>query len=145
CCIVEPTELIRKNNRLWAVNMPIDLVYNRLTDFDLTEAKHSTLQQAYIQDEIVLTPHPYAYALYANKRNLALLSDADLLKSCGIEKKVITQLQQVIPQTCTVNPKNTESLWQHRKQLFFKPLASHGGKGVYRGKNITTRVFKEIL
>ena len=32
-----------------------------------------------------------------------------------------------------------------RRQLFFKPVAGYGSKGVYRGSKITRRVFETIL
>src|SRR5262249_23937516 len=38
-----------------------------------------------------------------------------------------------------------DTLWAKRKTLFFKPFAGYGSKGVYRGQNITKRVFNEIL
>ena len=36
-------------------------------------------------------------------------------------------------------------LWLTRRQLFFKPVAGHGSKGVYRGSKLTRRVFENIL
>jgi len=38
-----------------------------------------------------------------------------------------------------------EELWAKRKQLFLKPNTGYGSKGAYRGKNVTKRVFKEIM
>ena len=147
--ITDPKSLVRKNGQLIfctdSAEASIDLVYNRLTDFDLSNPQHQHLKEAYSSNEIVLTPHPHAYALYANKYNLTLLSDAALLRNCGVEEDTIRQLQNTIPVTTLVDPKNADDLWQQRKNLFFKPLANHGGKGVYRGKTITKRVFKSIL
>ena len=39
------------------------------------------LARAYETDAVVVTPHPHSHALYANKRNLALLTDATVLRS----------------------------------------------------------------
>jgi len=44
-----------------------------------------------------------------------------------------------------VNPANAESLWASRKSLFFKPVAGHGGKAVYRGDKLTRSTWQEIL
>ena len=147
--ITDPKWLFRKNGQLMlradSKETVIDLVYNRLTDFDLAEPQHQILKEAYLADEIVLTPHPYAYALYANKYNLTLLSNATFLRSCHVEEKSIAQLQETIPFATILDAENADDLWQQRKKLFFKPLTSYGGKGVYRGKTMTKRVFQTML
>ncbi|MEO7853025.1 MAG: hypothetical protein ABIR94_12340, partial [Rubrivivax sp.] len=74
--VAGPTELRLRDGTLWHADLAIDLVYNRLTDFGLDAPESATLRDAYLQKAAVLTPHPQAHALYADKRNLALLSDA---------------------------------------------------------------------
>lgn len=143
--IVDPSAFYLKENKLWAENMSIDLVYNRLTDFDLSQTEHRALQQAYTQNYAVITPHPYAHALYAHKHNLTLLADTEFLIKCGVEEKTAHQLALVIPEAHRVDPKNADNLWDTRKEYFFKPVSGFGSKGVYRGYNITRRVFNEIL
>ena len=59
----------------------IDLVYNRCTDFYFADPAHAALAEAYARDLAVITPHPFAHALYANKDNLILLSDAAALRA----------------------------------------------------------------
>jgi hypothetical protein len=54
----------------------VDLVYNRLTDFSLEAPASAALREAWLAGAAVMTPHPRAHALYADKRNLALLTDA---------------------------------------------------------------------
>ena len=49
-------------------------VYNRLTDFDLSEPAHLALRNAFDAKAVVLTPHPRVHALMADKRNLIALS-----------------------------------------------------------------------
>jgi hypothetical protein len=93
----------------------------------------------------VVTPHPYAYAQYADKRNLARLTDAQGLRALGVDSVDITTLQAGIPLTIVVQPEMAEMLWLERKQWFFKPVSGHGGKGAYRGANVTRRVFGEIM
>lgn len=145
CIITDPSALYIQDNQLWVDNTPIDFVYNRLTDFDLSQPEHAVLRQAYVEEQILLTPHPYAHALYANKRNLTLLSDIDFLMQCGVDEKMAKQLQKVVPATHMVDPQNAEELWNTRKKYFFKPVSSYAGKGVYRGYNITRRVLADIL
>ena len=82
--IVDPDDLEIRDGRLLARGEPVDLVYNRLTDFYLANPRHHALRTAYEQDLAVVTPHPRAHALYADKHNLTLLSDAQTLRELGV-------------------------------------------------------------
>lgn len=141
--LVDPSALSLKADKLWANDMPIDLIYNRLTDFDFSQTMHRVLKDA--PNQTVITPHPYAHALYAHKRNLTRLSDKKLLMDCGADEKTVQQLQTVMPPAHMVDSQQADNLWATRKAYFFKPVSSYGGKGVYRGHNITRGVFSEIL
>ncbi|MCR4299724.1 MAG: hypothetical protein NUV75_13430 [Gallionella sp.] len=121
----------------------IDLVYNRLTDFSLRQ--HLVLRQAYLDDSVVLTPDPAHYARYADKSNLAQLTDAETLRALGASEADLATLQAGVPHTIIVCPELEEMLWQERKQWFFKPDSGYGSKGAYRGANLTRRVFGEIM
>jgi hypothetical protein len=121
----------------------IDLVYNRLTDFALES--HARLRAAYLSGDIVLTPHPRAHALYADKRNLALLTDPAGLREWGVEERTINTLLRGLARTEPVTAQAAERLWAARRKLFFKPAAGHGSKGAYRGEKLTRRVWSEIL
>jgi hypothetical protein len=121
----------------------IDLVYNRLTDFSLQQ--HPALRQAYASGQVVLTPHPYNYVQYADKRNLARLTDAQGLRALGADEADIATLHAGIPHTIVVRPGMEATLWAERKQWFFKPNSGYGSKGAYRGANLTKRVFGEIM
>ena len=123
----------------------IDLVYNRLTDFSLAEPASATLREAYLLNAMVLTPHPQAHALYADKRNLALLSDAGRLQILGVAQDTQDILLASIPHTEIVETQHAERLWRERRQLFFKPFAGFGGRAAYRGDKLTKRVWQEIL
>lgn len=141
--IVDPLALQVCADGLYSGELKIDLVYNRLTDFSLQQ--HPLLRQAYLDGRVVLTPSPVHYARYADKRNLARLSDAEGLRSLGAEEADITILQTGVPHTLTVRPEMGEVLWAERKQWFFKPNSGYGSKGAYRGDKLTRRVFAEIL
>jgi hypothetical protein len=116
-----------------------------LTDFALSEPAHAHLREAYLQDAVVLTPHPQAHALLADKRNLALLCKAETLTAMGVPAATQAVLLDGIPQTVVVSPDNAEQLWAQRKHHFFKPFAGYGGKAAYRGDKLTHRVWAEIL
>jgi hypothetical protein len=124
---------------------PIDLVYNRLTDFALEEPRHRALRDAYLQRAAVVTPHPHAHAVHADKRNLVILSDNEALAQCGASASDQALLAQVVPTTLAVTPTNADGLWARRRQLFFKPATGYGSKAAYRGDKLTRRVWDDIL
>lgn len=143
--VVDPRELQLLNEQLCYQDQVIDLVYNRLTDFSLAHLSNHSLRAAYEHNAVVLTPSPHHHALYADKRNLALLSDKTKLNEFGAEPEDIKTLLAGIPHTQLVSASNAENLWQQRKQLFFKPASGYGSKAAYRGDKITKRVWEEIL
>lgn len=143
--IADPSELKLQDGVLWHGEMAIDLVYNRLTDFLLELPASAALRAAYLQHAIVLTPHPQAHALFADKRNLALLSDARQLQGLGVPQHVQEILLANILPTEVVNAADGERLWSERRRLFFKPTAGFGGRAAYRGDKITKRVWQDIL
>jgi hypothetical protein len=141
--IADPAELQARGDGLYCGELKIDLIYNRLTDFSLQRYPH--ILAAFRLRHIVLTPHPRAYALYADKRNLAVLTDAEQLRSMGAAAADIATLQTGIPQVREVVAVDAEQWWAERKQWFFKPASGFGSKGTYRGDKVTKRVFEEIM
>ncbi len=124
---------------------PIDLVYNRLTDFDLSEPRHAALRSAYEAGAVVLTPGPRAHALMADKRNLVLLGDETLLAGWGAADADRRTLSATVPRTRLVTPEAADELWAQRRKLFFKPVAGYGARAAWRGDKLTRRVWEEIL
>jgi len=142
--ICAPHDVYRKDGRLWHGTRPIDFLYNRLTDFALERPQHVAIKAAYLGAEVVLSPHPRAHALYADKRNLTLLCNETFLRETGISEELIRLLHAAIPQTQIVTAKNRDMLWQIRRALFFKPAGGFGSKAAYRGDKITKRVWEEL-
>ncbi|MDR2625013.1 MAG: hypothetical protein LBC37_01625 [Zoogloeaceae bacterium] len=143
--IADPAELSWDGRHLYHARGVVDVVYNRLTDFALAAPRHAALAAAYRANAIFLTPHPHAHALYADKRNLCLLSDADWLAQSGLAADRQQTLRAVVPRTREVRLEEAENLWQTRKGLFFKPADGFGSRAAYRGDKLTRRVFEEIL
>ncbi len=141
--IADPSALQAREDGLYCTGQRIDLIYNRLTDFSLRQ--HPSLRQAYLDGHVVLTPDPAHFARYADKRNLARLSDSQALRSLGASEADIAILQAGVPRTIVVRPGMEDALWAERKQWFFKPNSGYGSKGAYRGEKLTRRVFAEIL
>jgi hypothetical protein len=102
------------------------------------------VSSAYISGHVVVTPSPIHHALFADKRNLVTLSDPESLSALGVPHT--DQLPFAgVPVTRLVTATKADELWANRNNLFFKPLAGHGGKAVYRGDKLTKRVWSEIL
>ena len=143
--IADPAALLWRDGVLWHGNLAIDLVYNRLTDFYLEQPGSSALREAYLQHAVVLTPHPQAHALYADKRHLALFSDAARLQALGVPQATQQILLKHVPRTEVVDAADAQRLWDARRSLFFKPVAGFGSRAAYRGDKLTKRVWQDIL
>lgn len=143
--ITDPGELRRQGEQLFCRGEPVDLVYNRLTDFSLDGENCADLRAVFAAGGVVVTPHPRAHALYADKRNLMLLSDPAFLDELGVPEAVRRSLLAGVPRTIAVQPEMAEAFWRERKQWFFKPAAGYGSRATYRGDKLTKRVFEEII
>lgn len=142
--IADPSELELVDDSIRVRGEPIDLVYNRLTDFYFDVPSSHALRLAYQRDLAVITPHPRAHALYADKRNLALLSNAATLERLGVPQDVAEVLVSGIPSTREATG-CAETWWRDRKRWFFKPRSGYGSRGTYRGDKLTKRVFAEVV
>lgn len=143
--VAAPGDLSLRAGKLILGNETIDLVYNRLTDFDLSQPSSQALREVYITGTAVVTPNPRAHALFADKRNLALLSNPDRLRQLGVEQTLIDKLATGIPRTEIVAEADRQGLWARRNKLFFKPCSGYGSKAAYRGDKVTRKVWDEIL
>lgn len=142
--IADARELEFSQGELLAGGRPVDLVYNRSTDFYFEAPSHTALAEACRTGAAVVTPHPRAHALYASKRNLVLLSDPVFLAGAGATPQDVDILVEHLPRTKMVEGQ-AESWWAERKRWFFKPVDGFGSRGSYRGDKLTRRVFAELL
>ena len=143
--VLDPEDLTFAGGVLRDARGPIDLVYNRLTDFSLDAPAHAALREAYLARAAVVTPHPRAHAIYADKRNLSLLTDSARLRSWGVPDSTVETLLRGIARTEIVGETDSDRLWSARRGLFFKPATGYGSKAAYRGDKLTRRVWAEIL
>lgn len=140
-----------EQGRLWHHDRAIDLLYNRLTDFTLTSEPCKAIHAAWLRQlagetaGTLITPHPQAHALWADKRNLQWLSDVDTLQRFGLTADQAAELARCVPQTVPVTADHAAHFWSTRKQWFFKPQAGFGSRAAYRGDKLTKRVFEDIL
>lgn len=142
--IADPRRLVHRHGRLWVDDLAIDLVYDRLVDFALDAPEHRALRDAHLAGDVVLTPSPRAHALYADKRNLAVLSDPEAMAGFGLATEDLAALHGV-PVTVPVTAANAEALWRERGAYYFKPAGGHAGKAVYRGDKTTRGVWERIV
>lgn len=142
--ICSPADLRLRDGRLWLGDAAVDLVYNRLTDFDLRLPGQQVLREAYRSGAVAVTPHPRAHALFADKRNLVVLGDAGFLREAHASQAAIDALSASVPATTLVTPANRDALWGERRRLFFKPANGFGSKAGYRGDKLTRRVWNAI-
>ncbi|MBX7056723.1 MAG: circularly permuted ATPgrasp domain protein [Leptospirales bacterium] len=143
--IVDPRQLEHRSDGLYYEDRRIDMIYNRLTDFALQDADSAALASAWQARTVALSPNPLHHRLYAQKSNLALLSDPLELAAMGIDESHIEILQQSVMPGVVVSKENADLLWRDRKRWFFKPESGFGSRGAYRGEKLTTRVYSEIV
>jgi hypothetical protein len=142
--VTDAAGLAFSQGQLMSGDRVVDLVYNRLTDFYFTDASHAALRAAYLEGATVVTPHPRAHALLADKRNLVKLTDEAFLRSIGLPTSDIHILLAGIPRTRLVDG-CADTWWRDRKDWFFKPAAGFGSRGAYRGDKITRRAFGDVV
>lgn len=143
--IAGPDEFDLPGASLQVDGRQVDLVYNRLTDFYLQSKSCAVLKEAYGNGAAVFTPSPRTHALYANKRNLAVLSDQRLLHDLGVDSESAAILSASVPKTCLLTRDNADELWSRRKQLYFKPNWGFGSRGTYKGAKLTKKTWASIL
>jgi hypothetical protein len=143
--IGDPRDLAHDGDGVALAGQRIDLVYNRLVDFTFEDPAHARLRDAYAADRVVVTPNPHVYALFADKRNLSLISSPEQLRAWGLGSPHLGVLQAAALATVMVSADNAEALWQGRRDWFFKPAQGHASKAAYRGDKLTRRVWGEIM
>lgn len=142
--VCDPGELAYTEGQLRLEGRRIGFVYNRCTDFALAEPASAALRAAYLARAVAISPHPWSHALYADKRNLALLGDRGFLAALGLDADAVDCLAQCVPHTEVMTDANRDDLWQRRKQLFFKPAGGFGGRASYRGDKLTHKTWQQM-
>lgn len=108
-------------------------VYNRYTDFYLSEEKSVALKKLFNSDQVQLSPNPYEYFLLADKKRMF---DWQQQTEVPIPKSLL--------KIYDLGKEDREHIWSLRKNLFFKPKNSFGSKQVYGGQKISRRLFDEF-
>ncbi|MEM1229818.1 MAG: hypothetical protein AAGI15_04720 [Pseudomonadota bacterium] len=106
----------------------IDLVYNRLTDFELGEHHSTPLRQALQGERTLVSPAPWHHRIYAHKLQLARLTELSDRKQAKLP---------FLARTLTLSADNASAVWEARKRFYFKPTDGYAGKAVYAGRKLT--------
>jgi hypothetical protein len=109
----------------------LDFIYNRWTDFYLSETQSKILLEGYLQRKAVISPNPKEYFLLADKNRLL---------------ELVKPEDDFALKTFLVN-KNSDVAFinANKKRFIFKPTNSFGGKSVYRGDRITRKVLDRMI
>ena len=109
-----------------------DLIYNRTCDFLFKEKKSSVLKSLFESKKIAITPNPDTYRKLADK-SLMVSWYKKFPEFCDI----------LLPSYFLFDIKEKMTK-QERKNWFFKPKSSHGGKGAVSGKTISRKRFDSL-
>ncbi len=126
-----------------AQNKKVDIIYNRYTkDFYLND--FPVLKQAFLSKTCCITPSPIEYLLLSDKQRMCEWSFEPFLNQLPISKKEKNLILKTVPRTKLISETPIQTLWQNRKQFFFKPLRGCGGQAVYSGKTITKKLLYQL-
>ena len=139
-------DLTYRNGALFAGEKEIDFIYNRYCDFTLSGPSSKELRRAYLHGACGFSPNPKEYVLLADKRRLVQMSRDGWLETVATSDISIDAIRNVLLPTWHASDfADIGEVWQKRKQLFFKPPQSYGGKGAYRGSSISRKVFNRVM
>lgn len=140
--ICNVADLKYASGQLTARGRIIDLIYNRSTDFMLESPAARPLKQAWENHHTLVSPSPRHHALYADKRNLAILADPQFTRE--MPRESASAMRKMIPNTLPLQALAEASTWRQRRKLFFKPVDGFGSRAVYRGDKLTRRTWAAI-
>ncbi|WP_413585500.1 hypothetical protein [Bdellovibrio sp. HCB274] len=120
-------------------------IYNRYTDFFLSEDSSQVLKNKFVSGDVCLSPNPYEYLLLADKQRLIEWSQPGFFESHGLSETEIQTLRKAVPASYDMGTANTEEVWSQRKNLFFKPKNAYGSKQSYKGQSVSRKTFDTLL
>jgi hypothetical protein len=139
-------DLTYRNGALFAAEKKIDFIYNRYCDFTLSDPSSEELRRAYLEGACGFSPNPKEYILLADKRRLVPMSSDGWLETVATSDISIDAIRNVLLPTWHFSEfADISEVWQKRKQLFFKPPQSYGGKSAYRGSSVSRKVFNRVM
>lgn len=138
--IIDVRELKRKNNKLYAQEMPVDLVYRRLVTSDLIEYKEECQDfiNSYLNGEFISI----------GSLRTSLFYTKDIFRILRLEEtqKILTEkenkfIKDHIPFTETFQYKNKEEIIENKDKYILKPKEGYASKGIFIGKDLNKEEF----
>ena len=122
-----------------------DFIYNRYTDFFLTDPSSQVLREKFLAKEICLSPNPFEYLMLADKQRLIDWCVPGFLESQGLQGADLELIHKSVPESHDLSTEHAEKLWAERKKYFFKPKNAFGSKQSFRGSSISRKAFDSLL
>lgn len=122
-----------------------DFIYNRYTDFFLTDASSQTLREKFLSQAVCLSPNPFEYLMLADKQRLIDWCAPGFLEGQSVHGADLELLRVSIPESHDLNQESAEKLWAERKKFFFKPKNAFGSKQSFRGGSISRKAFDLLV
>lgn len=157
--IADPREVRTKEGKVIVNGAPVDRILNRLTLLDW-RAHHEEIEpytRLLWESPDVFAYHPYLWYL-GDKTSLTLLSDPSTLRKMGLSDSQAGQLVNLVPRTrplsafCRPGDRAVDlnrllDSFGSPSNIVFKPLSSHGSKGIIFGPvdTPTKRRLEEVM
>lgn len=142
--IADPCELTTEAAGLHLNGKPVDMIYNRHCDFYLESPEMRHIRNAWLDNQVCLSPNPRTYGLLGDKRRMRFWSDPERMSGLNLSKKDIDLILYSVPPTHLLESFNPQELWSNRKKWIFKPATYYASRGVYTGKKLTKKKFEEL-
>jgi hypothetical protein len=126
-------------------NFDPEFIYNRYTDFFLSDDRSKLLREKFLNRDVCLSPNPFEYFLLADKQRMIDWGVPGFLEAHGFSGADLELLRQTVPKAYDVCQDKGPEIWAERKKLFFKPKNAFGSKQSYRGATISKRTFEEMM
>jgi hypothetical protein len=115
--VCDVAQLERVPGGLALAGRALDLVYLRDTDWRLEAPRSRALREAYLADDVLVTPSPREHHLLANKERLALFARADAMQALGASPADAALLASLVPETRRLDELGLEGVLQARHRV----------------------------
>ncbi|MBF0147073.1 MAG: hypothetical protein HQL84_13185 [Magnetococcales bacterium] len=143
--VTAPETLEVQDGFLFHQGQRVDMIYNRHCDFYLDSSAMAPVRAAWLAGRVCLSPNPRTYGLLSDKRRMTLWSDPQVVASLGLSPAQQRLLLDIVLQTRLMAGEDPALLWRERQHWVFKPVSSHGGKGVLLGRKISRARFDALV
>jgi hypothetical protein len=142
--ICDPRALELRRHRLYARDVPVNLVYRRVLTSELLARGDETraLGDAYVAGAVCVV-NSFRAKLLHKKMSLAMLSDERYERLYTPAQRAA--IRRHIPWTRRVRPELAEDIARRRATLVLKPNDEYGGKGVVLGWTVSQEEWEAAI